>query len=370
MATARRLASGATRAPRVARSAGSVVGRWVALPACAPAGDPAAGNGAANGHGDGDGDGDGEPAGQGAVRAWLAQRGSTVVGRRVLVRSKGRPVVQYRFRPAGEPSGAAERTLVAKGYNRGDGAATFAAMEHLWSAGFSDDLRLSIPEPFAYLPGPRLLLQSTAPGGSLYRYLDDPEAGMEAVRLTGRWLAKLHTTSPPPAPPVEPESEAVRLARFCDALTVANPRMGARVRAIAAGVALAAPGATGPLVPTHGDFQAKNVHVSRRRVTVIDLDRFAMAEPARDVGHFVAQSMTMSYVRTGSFDAIQAWNQAFLEEYARTGPPGALAGLPVAVVRSMLEILYYKLVVRPVRDASFLDHWLDECDRCLEPVAP
>ena len=366
MVTARQLPSGAARAaPRVARSAGSVVGRWVALPTCAPAGDPAAGKGAVA-----DQDDD-EPAGQGEVSAWLAQRGSTVVGRRVLVRSKGRPVVQYRFRPAGAPpAGGTDRTLVAKGYNRGDGAATFAAMAHLWSAGFRDDLRLTIPEPLAFLPGPRLLLQSTAPGPSLYRYLDDPGSGMEAVRLTGRWLAKLHTTTPPEAPPLDRESEAVRLGRFCDALALADPRTDVRVRAIAAGVALAGTGGTGPLVPTHGDFQAKNVHVSRRRVTVIDLDRFAMAEPARDLGHFVAQSMTMSYVRTGSFDAIEPWNQAFLEEYTRTGPPGALAGLAVAVVRSMLEILYYKLVVRPVRDPSFLDRWLDECDRCLEPVAP
>ena len=51
-------------------------------------------------------------------------------------------------------------------------------------------------------------------------------------------------------------------------------------------------------------------------MTVIDFDRFALAHPARDVGHFIGQSMTMSYTRTGSFEEIEPWNMAFLKEYA------------------------------------------------------
>lgn len=353
-------------APKVPRAPHTTVGRWMPITVVLSNGDSSrvavSESAEGNGHWDG------------LISAWLELQGSAVVGRRVLVKSKGRPVVQYRFRAGSDATASATaHKLVAKGYNRGDGAATFAAMEHLWRAGFRDDPWLTMPEPLAYLPGPRLLLQTTAAGSSLYRYLDDLPAGMDAVRLTGRWLGKLHTAPVPAWPASDPDLEEQRLGRFCDALADRCPDVAGRFRAIAAGITAArarAAGATAPVVPTHGDFQPKNVHVTRRRVTVIDFDRFAVAEPARDLGHFVAQSMTMSYVRTGSFRSIEPWNDAFLEEYTAAGPNGALTGLPTAVLWSMLEILYYKLVVRPVRDASFLADWLDECDRCLESVAP
>lgn len=305
-----------------------------------------------------------------AVAAWFGRSGPPVrVRRRVLKESTGRPVVQYRYTIV-DGAAANKATVVSKGYYRGDGAATFAAMERLWDAGFGDDVHLTISQPLAYLSAPRLLLQAMAAGPSLYRFIDDPPTGVRAVRMTGRWLAKLHNTPLGDGPVLDPGREAARLATFRDALAAACPSYSARIGRLSERVALDDQVGEAPLVPTHGDFQPKNVHVSRGRVTVIDFDRFALAEPVRDVGHFVAQSMTMSYVRTGSFAAIEEWNRTFLEAYARTAPPRALAGLAVATVRSMLEILYYKLVVRPVRDASFLAAWLDECDRCLSVPNP
>lgn len=301
-----------------------------------------------------------------AVVAWLGGDAVARVRRSVLKQSTGRPVVQYRY-TIGEGATARRATVVAKGYYRGDGAATFAAMEQLWAAGFADDRRLGIAQPLAYLSGPRLLLQTLAAGPSLYRYIDDPATGTAAVRLAGQWLAKLHTTGNGAAPHLDLRREGDRLATFEAALSLACPSAGGRIRRLTERVALDPAATDAPLVPTHGDFQPKNVHVTARRISVIDFDRFAIASPARDLGHFLAQSMTMSYVRTGSFDAIAEWNQGFLEAYTPLAPPGARFGLAASTVRSMLEILYYKLVVRPVRDASFLGAWLDECERCLSP---
>src|SRR4029079_6207742 len=39
------------------------------------------------------------------------------------------------------------------------------------------------------------------------------------------------------------------------------------------------------LVPSHGDFSARNVLVGENRITLIDWDRFQWADPARDVGY-------------------------------------------------------------------------------------
>ncbi len=73
-------------------------------------------------------------------------------------------------------------------------------------------------------------------------------------------------------------------------------------------------------------------------------------------------------MRSGSFEAIAAWNAVFLDEYARHAGPWALAALPVFIARTFLEVFYYKLFVRPVKDLSFVPAWLDECERWVERV--
>jgi hypothetical protein len=299
----------------------------------------------------------------------LAECGLLVQGcrGRVVRPSRSRPVFRYDVSYLAEGTGRPLRAVViAKGYYREDGARTFAYMSRLWEDGFGEDSRLTIPRPFAYIPDASLLLQGQAQGKSLYLYLDEPAAALGPVRLTARWLAKLHAASLVTAPVLPYEYEVEKVGTYARVLAGLHPLYGERIRALAGAVlssllTLASASKT----PTHGDFQPKNIFVHRGRVTVIDFDRFALAHPARDLGHFIGQSMTMSYVRTGSFDAIAPWNAAFLDEYVAWGSQTALEGLPVFVARAFLEILYYKLFVRPVKDPSFLPVWLAEAEGWL-----
>lgn len=284
---------------------------------------------------------------------------------RVLRASRSRPILRYRVRYVDQGRElSVEKIVIGKAYYRGDGAGTFDFMRELWDNGFADDPALTIPEPMAYVPELRLLLQAQAVGRALYAYIDDPDAALVPVAATGRWLAKLHATEVRSAAPLTRDFEATKLSLYLGELAGALPEWAGRLAELTAAVVAAlARAADGPLVPTHGDYQPKNIYVSTGRVTVIDWDRFALAHPGRDVGHFLGQCMTMSYVRTGSFDRIRPWNEAFLDSYTDDAAVGVDALLPAYLARTFLEILYYKLVVRPVKDPSFVPAWLDECER-------
>jgi hypothetical protein len=256
------------------------------------------------------------------------------------------------------------RNVIGKGYADVDGAATFEILRELWQAGFGADRRRTISEPMAYVPALGLLLQDRAPGKSLHRYLGHPARAIDEVRRTAEWLAKLHSMRVARAAALPLSYEEERVRRYGQVLGRLFPGFARRIERIAGRVtaSLKALGAA-LCVPTHGDFQPKNIHACADRITVFDFDRFALAHPARDLGHFIGQSMTMSYERTGTFREIEPWNAAFLEEYARRARRDAASALPIFVSRTFLEVLHHKLFVYPVRDPSFLPTWLDECER-------
>ncbi|MGH9035703.1 MAG: phosphotransferase family protein [Acidimicrobiia bacterium] len=284
----------------------------------------------------------------------------------VLQASRHRPVVRYRVSyEHAERTESVLKIVIGKAYYRGDGAGTFEVMRHLWANGFSSENPLCIPEPIAWIPGKQVLLQGRAPGRPLYDHLPSPEDGIARVRNAGRWLAKLHSTDVGPASaPLPPGFEADKLTVYADALAQRHPRLGGRVRDVAAAAADVLAGDGGrALVPTHGDYQPKNIYVNRRRTTVIDFDRHALAPAARDLAHFMGQCMTMSWVRTGSFERIGPWNEAFLAGYRATTGAAGLETLPAYLARTFLEILYYKLVVKPVADPGFASAWLDRCEQ-------
>lgn len=298
-----------------------------------------------------------------SARGWQVERCQG----RVLRASRSRPILRYRVTYVDQGRElSVEKIVIGKAYYRGDGAGTFDFMRQLWVNGFADDPALTIPEPMAYVPELHLLLQAQAAGKPLYSHLDDPDAALDHVRVTGRWLAKLHGTAVGHAGSLPEDFEERKLSTYRDGLAAAVPGWAVGISGLTSAVlsALRALPERAP-VPTHGDFQPKNIYVTKERATVIDWDRFALAHPARDVGHFLGQCMTMSYVRAGSFERIRSWNDAFMEEYTAGSPAALGAALPIYVVRTFLEILHYKLVVRPVADPAFVPVWLDECERLV-----
>lgn len=312
-----------------------------------------------------------------AVIAVFTTRGRTaeITGARLLRPSRGRPVVAYDVRWWAKSGRSSTEVVVGKAYRRGGGPSTHALMVQLWQTGRVNAPGWSMPRPLGYVDEPPVLLQTCVPAPVLYDHIDTPAAAEEAVTATGRWLATLHTLPVPAGAPAWTNADEQRkLDVYISGLAETRPDLSDRLRGIARQTVSQLAGLDGPPVATHGDFQPKNVHLDGSVVTVIDFDRCALSHPARDLGHFVGQSMTMSYVRTGSFDAVRPWVSGFLDGYREQVPAGAEAGLQAYVVRTFLEVLYYRLCVRPMPDTSFAPAWVAACEGQLndsrDPAEP
>ena len=99
----------------------------------------------------------------------------------VLKTSKSRPILRYIVTCLDrEKAAPVRRLIIGKGCYRHDGNKVFGFMRRLWSEGFAEDRSLTIPEPIAYLPEQKLLLQGRAPGKSPLRIHRSPSRGARA----------------------------------------------------------------------------------------------------------------------------------------------------------------------------------------------
>lgn len=288
----------------------------------------------------------------------------------VLHASRSRPVVRWDITDA-SAAGTTTRSVVGKVYTKGGGAAAYDLLSHLRRSGFGG--AFDVPDAVGYVARRKLLLQSEAPKNTLHDGLADLGASAGDVYRAGQWLARLHAVTGTNLRPLAADFEAAKAEQYITALAPVKPHLTRRLREIQAELLpILVAAETGELVPTHGDFQQKNVHVDAERIVVIDFDRAALAPAARDLGHFIGQALTMAASAGHPFEGpARDWAFALLDGYvAAGGSAEAVEAAPAYVARTFLEVLFYRLVVRPVRDDSFAADWVAECSSWLERCAP
>lgn len=298
-----------------------------------------------------------------------------VLARSVVHASRSRPVVRWTVTLDAGEGPSAPLAVIGKGFRAGGGEQAWRLLDSLRRAGF-DGPELQVPAPYGFDPARQLLAQEEAPATTLHSLLDGdlgtaaPEAGR-----AGRWLALLHGVRAVQVPDLAADFEQLKLTEYTAALAGLLPqaavRLGGLRDATLAVLARAAnTSAGGPPVVTHGDFQPKNIHLDQHRVVVIDFDRAARAPAARDLGHFIGQTLTMGASRHGDLAAAVPWVEAFLDGYAGGGGGAeAVRSAPAYVARTFAEVLFYRLVVRPVSDSSFVPGWLDAWESAVEAAA-
>jgi tRNA A-37 threonylcarbamoyl transferase component Bud32 len=292
-----------------------------------------------------------------------------VVGGSVVHASRSRPVVRWVLRvDAG--SGSFPLTVIGKGYLKGGGEEAWRLLDRLRRAGL-DHPELHVPKPYGFDPARLVLAQEEAPTTTLRTLLDGDLAPIPpAVRRVGAWLARLHSLTGVDVPVLPDDFERRKLSEYTDALAAELPAAAGRLAALTALTLDGLSRGSARRVVTHGDFQPGNIHLDGNRVVVIDFDRAASAPAARDIGHFIAQTLTMGASRHGQLGAAASWVDAFLHGYAAAGGDGrAVAAAPAYVARTFAEVLFYRLVVRPMPDRSFVPAWLDAWEHCLDPTA-
>jgi hypothetical protein len=255
---------------------------------------------------------------------------------------------------------------VAKTHTEGtEAAAEFRALSELMRAGFGPAGPFRVPRPICLLPDWRLVLEERAPGSALRTFLGDSSgAPATAMQMAAKWLHQLHSLPLPVEVTCEYDTERTALEVFTENLRGREPWLaryvdgqGARLRErMAEWRGLRA-------TRVHGDFHPENIYVSGGAVTVIDFDRFAIADPAKDVGSFIAQVRAMSYFSGLPARLAQLNERVFVEEYIRGIPSnqaGSLLDRVAAYVEFFaLEVAYYTLCVLRVNDPGFARNWLN-----------
>jgi hypothetical protein len=183
---------------------------------------------------------------------------------------------------------------------------TFALLTALWEAGMRPPSQYTVTRPIAWLPDEHLLLQEKAPGEQLVKLIEtgSPQAA-EGMRRAGEWLHALHLLD---LHPTVAKDLQQALARCRAELPSALPDERSRVELLLDNVDLEY---DGPLVPSHGDFHPMNVFIAADRVTAIDVDTFALREPAFDVAYFIAQTSIMGFHVYGDFSATRELRAVF-----------------------------------------------------------
>lgn len=223
--------------------------------------------------------------------------------------------------------GGARRTLV-KAYTKHD----FAAAQ--------EGARIG-----AALDGVPILGVSARRQCLAWRWLEGTPLDVETRRIAesagwqaaGRALARVHRSPMRPTATLGRAEEAAELAAVTTALTALAPdlaRMAAPVVARAA-ESLARTAFTETLI--HGDFSADQVLIDKEgHATIIDWDRAAKGDPARDVGVFLA--WLDAQMLDGAL-AISGPAEAFVDGYAGAGGPAQAPATSVQHARALLALV-------------------------------
>jgi aminoglycoside phosphotransferase (APT) family kinase protein len=183
-------------------------------------------------------------------------------------------------------------------------------------------------EPLEYSDPDRAAFWRAAPGVPLTGLLGSDVVGTRrVVTLVGRTLRAVHDYRP--APDVEPRwwpglrrtdvaCEVAGTLRAGEHILALAPDAGSRYERGVRQVAKALAGSHGQTIAlAHGDYKSDNLLVHRGGVRVLDLDRVRLAEPAMDLGKFLADLRWWCGADGGRVQALQA---AFLIGYGPCDP--------------------------------------------------
>lgn len=233
---------------------------------------------------------------------------------------EGACVLRYRFPGAGDEP-AAVATFYAKIYGDSSGRTVeeFLRMLSAMSTVTRPGSGARLPRPVFYSPSSRLLLTEALPGEPLAQLLkgtlisesgSGSESGSTAALRkplleTGRALSALHANQLPSAPMYTAAEELAALQRELDVVSQVWPDVAERVRrqidALTEGTA-----EPSGLVLSHGDFTPSQVLLDAEKIAVVDLDTLCWAEPALDIGRFVAHLQLLVCKLTGDREAARA----------------------------------------------------------------
>lgn len=193
---------------------------------------------------------------------------------------------------------------------------------------------LQVAGAVAFLPELGLVLQAPVTGAPLDLLLNHParlhgrgQARLgEGVARTAHALAELHQIGLATDRLRPPTTDLAKLSRRAAKVATVAPALGAHMAALAARLSAQAPHLgvwEAALSVGHGDCKPSQFFLAADHVALLDFDHCGMADPAADVGLFLATLRQIgvrlqtkaTYRRTGATWAPTALETAFLQAY-------------------------------------------------------
>ncbi len=207
----------------------------------------------------------------------------------------------------------------------------YEVMDKLSRGGFGRDAEYSVPQPVAYIPSLRLLLQEKVQGVAakkVFRFGDEQQRA-KAAECCGRWLARYHATAPMAGRALTAEKFLRRVERKHHLVVEAGGRLAAKSQVVFDELTTVSKMlSTVPMCAGHGDFGSFHVIFGDRRTVVFDWDLYDVADPARDVARFIVSLERQALQRLDSIHALDNTSEIFLKTYLDSGgPPQAVANL-------------------------------------------
>ncbi len=220
-------------------------------------------------------------------------------------------------------SAEGSEAIFAKPYNHGEGGRIASAVKQAASWLAAQQQGVACLEPLAYVPDDDVLLYPALSGRPLHEALQDMgrETGRQ-LELAGRALRALHRAPRAFSGSLESlsfEAEVREIERKFQYLSVIQPSLGTifgvlfnRARALYERLPQEPP------TFTHGDIRMEHFWVTPRGLTLMDFDFCHWADPALDVGQFLADLRL--WCDTHGHDAADEAQQSFLAGYAPGAP--------------------------------------------------
>lgn len=151
-----------------------------------------------------------------------------------------------------------------------------------------------VAEPLGHAPAERASLWWRAPGRSVAILVAHGRSAAPLAAQAGRAARAIHDAGTssvrlPPVPVHDARAEAAATQRAGEHIGALLPSLGRGYQRLVADVIEALdrfPGEPPTLV--HGDLKAENLLADGHRLRLLDLDRVCLAEPAHDLGKFLA----------------------------------------------------------------------------------
>ena len=215
--------------------------------------------------------------------------------------------------------------LIGKVYRK-DRSEFFQTMQKVQKVGFGLHDEFSIPQPLAYLPSLRLLLQEKVEGPTAEEVFisGDERRRTETAERCALWLARFHALAPHVGPNSAPSDylSSKRMRQCRSDLSNLDGSFAGKADRLHHLLEDAATSLSPvDMCAGHGAYRPDHVILSPSRTIVFDFDTQDVADPARDLARFLVALRRLA-LELGSIRALDDAAEVFLETYLGVSQPG------------------------------------------------